>query len=182
MAAHFGQVFEATALPCMLYNNPIAYGLDVLPDQMVELAERHASMLAVKESSGDVRRVTEIHRLLGDRVRVSVGVDDLFVEGAAAGAVGWVAGLVNAFPVESVRLFDLTQEGDLATATRLYQWFLPLLRLDVIPEFVQAIKLVQQEVGRGHERVRAPRLTLEGPLREHALAKLREAQRTYPAI
>ncbi len=182
MAAHFGQVFEATSLPCMLYNNPIAYGLDVLPNQMVELAERHPSMHAVKESSGDVRRVTEIHRLLGDRVRVSVGVDDLFVEGAVAGAVGWVAGLVNAFPVESVRLFDLTQNGDLASATRLYQWFLPLLRLDVIPEFVQAIKLVQQEVGRGNERVRGPRSTLEGPLREHALATLRGAQRTYPAI
>lgn len=182
MAGHFAAVFEATSLPCMLYNNPIAYGLDVLPDQMVELADRHASMVAVKESSADVRRVTEICRLAGDRLAVSVGVDDLFVEGAAAGAVGWVAGLVNAFPVESVRLYDLAMAGDWPAAARLYRWFLPLLRLDVIPEFVQAIKLVQQEVGRGNERVRMPRRTLDGDLRRHALDVLREAQATYPAI
>ncbi|MGE0000592.1 MAG: dihydrodipicolinate synthase family protein [Fimbriimonadaceae bacterium] len=182
LAGHFGQVFEATSLPCMLYNNPIAYGLDVLPDQMVELAERHSAMVAVKESSADVRRVTEIKRLAGDRLRISVGVDDLFVEGVAAGAVGWVAGLVNAFPVESVRLYELATAGDAATASQLYEWFLPLLRLDVIPEFVQAIKLVQQEVGRGHERVRAPRMTLQGPLREHALEALRIARSAYPAI
>lgn len=182
LAGHFGQVFEATSLPCMLYNNPIAYGLDVLPDQMVELAASHSTMVAVKESSADVRRVTEIKRLAGDRLHVSVGVDDLFVEGVAAGAVGWVAGLVNAFPVESVRLYDLATADDSANANRLYEWFLPLLRLDVIPEFVQAIKLVQQEVGRGHERVRAPRMTLQGPLRENALETLRIAQSAYPAI
>jgi 4-hydroxy-tetrahydrodipicolinate synthase len=176
LRAHFGAVFGATGLSCMLYNNPVAYGTDVLPHQMMELAEEHANLAAVKESSGDVRRVTEVVRLARGRLDVSVGVDDLVFEGVAAGAVGWVAGLVNAFPAESVRLFDLLVEGRWDEARRAYHWFLPLLRLDVRPDFVQAIKLVQQEAGRGSERVRLPRLPLEGRCREEALQVIAEAR------
>lgn len=177
--AHFGAVLSSTGLSCMLYNNPVAYGTDVLPHQVVELAESHPNLHAVKESSGDVRRVTEVARLAGDRLDVSVGVDDLALEGVAAGAVGWVAGLVNAFPAETVQMFDHMVAGRQEEARRQYHWFLPLLRLDVRPDFVQAIKLVQQEVGRGSEAVRPPRLPLEGPVREEALRVLAEARASY---
>jgi 4-hydroxy-tetrahydrodipicolinate synthase len=138
----------------MLYNNPIAYGTDVSPDELAALADRHANLEAVKESSGDVRRVTAIRATLGDRLAVFMGVDDLVVEGVQAGALGWIAGLVNALPRESVRLFELALAG---RAAALYAWFLPLLRLDVVPKFVQLIKLTQQECGVGSERVRPPR-------------------------
>lgn len=164
---HFDTVIRATPLPCMLYNNPVAYGTDVLPKRIAVLAERHANLEAVKESSTDVRRVTEIHRLLGDRLAIFCGVDDAIAESLYAGAVGWIAGLVNAFPAESVRLFNLvTGDDDVAidaeAARELYEWFLPLLRLDTVPKFIQLIKLVQEEVGRGSARVRPPRLELEG--------------------
>lgn len=172
--AHFSAVIEATPLSCMLYNNPIAYGTDVTPEQLAELAARHPNLHAVKESAGDIRRVTAIRALLGDRLGVLVGMDDLVVEGVAMGAAGWVAGLVNALPEESVRLFDLARAGEAEAAHELYRWFLPLLRLDTVPKFVQLIKLVQQEVGRGSERVRAPRLELVGEERESALALIRE--------
>lgn len=172
--AHFAAVLGATRLPCMLYNNPIAYGTDVLPHELAGLAAAHANLAAVKESSGDVRRVTAIRALCGDRLAIFMGVDDLIVEGIAAGAVGWVAGLVNALPAESVRLFDLAAAGRDAEARALYEWFLPLLALDVVPKFVQLIKLVQQECGMGNERVRPPRLPLEGAERGDALAVIRE--------
>jgi len=174
MLAHFSAVIGATRLPCMLYNNPIAYGTDVLPEDLAALAGRHANLAAVKESSGDVRRVTAIRAALGDRLALFVGVDDLIVEGIAAGATGWIAGLVNALPAESVRLFDLALAGRTAEARALYEWFLPLLRLDVVPKFVQLIKLAQQECGKGSERVRPPRLPLEGAERDEALAVIRE--------
>ena len=167
--AHFEAIFKATGLSCMLYNNPIAYGTDVSPVQVAELASRNRNIHAIKESSADVRRITEIKRLLGDKLDVFVGVDDLIVEGIEAGAVGWIAGLVNAFPKESVELFNLALTTRKAETQRVYQWFLPLLRLDVVPKFVQLIKLAQQEVGMGSERVRPPRLVLEGEEREQAL-------------
>jgi dihydrodipicolinate synthase/N-acetylneuraminate lyase len=170
---HFSTVIGATGLPCMLYNNPIAYGTDVTPDELAALAERHANLEAVKESSGDVRRVTAIRALLGDRVAVFMGVDDLVVEGVEAGAVGWIAGLVNALPRESVRLFEFAVAGGARDAAALYAWFLPLLRLDVVPKFVQLIKLTQQECGIGSERVRPPRLPLAGAERDEALALIR---------
>jgi dihydrodipicolinate synthase/N-acetylneuraminate lyase len=173
-AAHFSSVIGATDLPCMLYNNPIAYGTDVSPEELAGLAERHANLVAVKESSGDVRRITAVRARLGDRLAIFVGLDDLILEGVAAGAVGWIAGLVNALPAESVRLFDLATAGKGAEARALYEWFLPLLRLDVGPKFVQLIKLVQQETGTGSERVRPPRLPLEGAERGEALALIRE--------
>ena len=175
--AHAAAVIEATPLSCMLYNNPIAYGTDYLPAQIAALARRHPNLHAVKESAGDVRRVTGIREMAGDRLAVFVGVDDLIVEGVAAGAVGWIAGLVNAFPAESVLLFDLALRGDHEQARKLYEWFLPLLRLDTVPKFVQLIKLVQQEVGRGSERVRPPRLTLAGEEREAAFEIIRAAIR-----
>jgi dihydrodipicolinate synthase/N-acetylneuraminate lyase len=174
MLAHFSAVLGATRLPCMLYNNPIAYGTDVLPEELAGLAGRHPNLAAVKESSADVRRVTAIRALCGERLSIFVGVDDLIVEGIAAGAVGWVAGLVNALPAESVRLFDLAVAGRSAETRALYEWFLPLLALDVVPKFVQLIKLTQQECGIGSERVRPPRLVLEGAERGEALAVIRE--------
>jgi 4-hydroxy-tetrahydrodipicolinate synthase len=179
--AHVGAVFAATKLPCMLYNNPQAYGTDFAPAQVAALAARHDTLVAVKESSGDSRRVTAIRALCGDRLDVLVGLDDMVVEGVAAGAVGWVAGLVNALPRESVVLFERARQGG-GAADALYRWFLPLLRLDTVPEFVQAIKLVQQEVGRGHERVRAPRLPLQGAAREEVLATLRGALAERPEV
>ncbi len=172
--AHFEAVFQATPLSCMLYNNPIAYGVDVLPEQVAELAERNPNMHSVKESSADVRRVTAIKHLVGDRIAIFVGVDDIIVEALAAGAVGWIAGLVNAFPKESVDLYNLCMEGKYAEADPIYKWFLPLLKLDVVPKFVHLIKLTQQEVGMGSERVRPPRLELVGEEREIALATIRK--------
>jgi 4-hydroxy-tetrahydrodipicolinate synthase len=171
--AHFGAVIEATSLSCMLYNNPIAYGTDVSAEQLADLAS-YDNLHAVKESSGDVRRVTAVLERLGGRLNVFAGLDDMIVESAAMGASGWIAGLVNALPAESVRLFDLARSGALTEARALYDWFLPLLRLDTLPKFVQLIKLVQVEVGRGTARVRPPRLELTGADYDDALALIRD--------
>ena len=162
MKAHVTAVFRATSLSCMLYNNPIAYGTDFLPEQIAELADENANFQSVKESSADVRRVTAIRALVGDRLAVFCGVDDAIVEAIAVGAVGWIAGLVNGLPKESVELFESAIKGETEKALKLYNWFLPLLRLDTVPKFVQLIKLVQQEVGMGNARVRPPRLELAG--------------------
>jgi 4-hydroxy-tetrahydrodipicolinate synthase len=178
--AHFDAIFEATALPCMLYNNPIAYGTDVLPEQVEAFAQRHDNLRAVKESSGDTRRVTAIRALVGDRLAIFVGLDDLVLEGVAMGAVGWIAGLVNALPAESVKLFELARAGEDEQAFELYSWFLPLLRMDTVPEFVQLIKLVQEEVGMGSERVRPPRQVICGTAREQALAIIAQSLKTRP--
>jgi 4-hydroxy-tetrahydrodipicolinate synthase len=132
----------------------------------------------VKESSTDVRRITWIKELLGDRLDISVGVDDAIVEGIAAGAVGWVAGLVNALPKESVKLFEYAMNGEHEKANELYYWFLPLLRMDTVPKFVQLIKLVQEEVGMGSARVRPPRLQLIGQELEDARRVIRQALET----
>ncbi len=173
MKAHIEAVFRATKLSCMLYNNPVVYGTDFLPEQIKELAAEHENFEAVKESSTDVRRVTWIRELVGDRLAISVGVDDAIVEGIAMGAVGWVAGLVNALPRESVDLFNYAKNGEREKAIALYNWFLPLLRMDTVPKFVQLIKLVQQEVGMGNARVRPPRLELTGAELEEALRVIR---------
>ena len=180
--AHVEAVLRATKLPCMLYNNPQAYGTDFTPPFVAELAAGNRNLVAVKESSGDARRVTAIKALVGDRLAVLVGMDDMVVEGVAAGATGWVAGLVNAFPRESVVLFELARDGKRDEAAALYRWFLPLLRLDTVPEFVQLIKLVQQELGQGNERVRLPRLPVQGALREHALAVIKKALAERPQV
>jgi 4-hydroxy-tetrahydrodipicolinate synthase len=171
--AHFDAVLSATPLSCMLYNNPIAYGTDLLASDVDALADRHANVHAVKESSGDVRRVTALRAVLGDRLALLAGLDDMIVEAVAVGARGWIAGLANGLPDESVRLFDLACSGRAAEAFALYAWFLPLLRFDTVPKFVQLIKLVQAEVGRGTETVRPPRLVLPPAERDAALAVIR---------
>lgn len=170
MKAHIAATFRATKLSCMLYNNPVAYGTDFIPEQISELAGEHGNFHAVKESSTDVRRVTAIRALIGDRLSLLVGVDDAIVEGIAAGAVGWIAGLVNALPKESVDLFNYAINGEAEKAFELYRWFLPLLRMDTVVKFVQLIKLVQQEVGMGNARVRPPRLEVVGAELDEALA------------
>lgn len=182
MRAHLDAVIAATDLSCMLYNNPPAYGTDFRPPEIVELAGDHANLHAVKESSTDVRRIAWIRELLGDRLAISVGVDDVLVEGVAAGAVGWIAGLVNAMPRESVALFELARDGRHDEAFALYRWFLPLLRLDTVPKFVQLVKLVQAKVDRGSERVRPPRLALVGDERADAEAIIARALDTRPAL
>jgi len=180
MKAHIEAVFRATKLSCMLYNNPVSYGTDFLPEQIAELTREHENFEAVKESSTDVRRVTWIKELMDDRLAIFVGVDDAIVEGVAMGAVGWIAGLVNALPKESVDLFNYAMNGEREKARALYNWFLPLLRMDTVPKFVQLIKLVQQEVGMGNSRVRLPRLELTGAELDEALTVIRHALSNKP--
>jgi len=182
MKAHVDAVFRATSLSSMLYNNPVAYGTDFLPEQIKELAQEHENFQAVKESSTDARRVTWIRELVGDRLAVFVGVDDAIVEAIAVGAVGWVAGLVNALPKESVALFNYAMNGEREKAIALYNWFLPLLRMDTVPKFVQLIKLVQQEVGMGNARVRPPRLEVAGAELDEALRVIRHALENRPQL
>jgi 4-hydroxy-tetrahydrodipicolinate synthase len=178
--AHFSAVIGATRLSCMLYNNPIAYGTDVTAPQIEQLA-RHDNLHAVKESSGDVRRITAIGQLMGERLNVFAGLDDMVLEAIPIGAVGWIAGLVNALPDESVRLFNLARGGSFEEARSLYDWFLPLLRLDTLPKFVQLIKLVQAEVGRGSATVRPPRLELVGRELEEARVLIKRQLERRPA-
>jgi dihydrodipicolinate synthase/N-acetylneuraminate lyase len=180
--AHVAAILNATPLPGMLYNNPVAYGVDFLPVQIEEIAHQFPNFAAVKESSTDVRRVTAIRELLGERLQILVGVDDAIVEGIAAGAVGWVAGLVNALPRESVDLFNLAQAGKSQEAFEHYRWFLPLLRMDTVPKFIQLIKQVQQEAGIGSARVRAPRLELADDELAETRAAFQFAQAHRPAI
>jgi 4-hydroxy-tetrahydrodipicolinate synthase len=182
MKSHVQPVIRATKLSCMLYNNPVSYKTDFLPAQISELAAENPNLEAVKESSADARRVTALKALCGDRLRLFVGVDDLIVEGVRAGAVGWIAGLVNAFPHESVVLYEYAMRGDTKKADELYKWFLPLLRMDTVNKFVQLIKLVQQEMGRGHERVRAPRCVLAGTERKAALDTLKVVLANRPIV
>jgi len=182
MKSHVSAVIGATPLSCMLYNNPVAYGTDFLPEQIAELAAEHPNLHAVKESSTDVRRISAIRALIDDRLEICVGVDDAILEGIAVGATGWIAGLVNAFPAESVALFELGRARDRKRAEDIYRWFLPLLRMDTVPKFVQLIKLVQQEVGMGYERVRPPRMPVAGEERQSALKIIRHAIATRPEI
>lgn len=182
MKAHLAAVFRATKLSCMLYNNPPAYKTDYLPAQIAELAAEFPTLHAVKESSGDIRRVTAIRALVGDRLALLVGMDDAIVEGIAAGAQGWIAGLVNAFPRESVVLVEAARAGDHAKARALYEWFLPLLRLDTVPKFVQYIKWIQAEMKCGTATVRPPRLPLEGAELAHVAAVLAHALETRPRL
>jgi len=182
MKAHVAAVIGATKLECMLYNNPVAYKTDFLPEQIAELASEHANLAAVKESSADVRRIAAIREVLEERLKIFVGVDDVLVEGVNAGATGWIAGLVNAFPAESVELFELARAGRHAEAFALYRWFLPLLRMDTVPKFVQLIKWVQGATGTGTETVRGPRMVLEGAELTAAQTVLKTALATRPAV
>lgn len=179
---HFSAVLDATPLSCMIYNNPIAYGTDLSSRDIERMADRHANVHAVKESSGDVRRLTAHREALGDRLALLAGLDDMVVEAARTGADGWIAGLVNALPAESVTVFELAKNGDLAEALALYRWFLPLLRFDTVHKFVQLIKLVQARVGMGSENVRPPRLPLIGQEREDALRIVTERLANRPRL
>jgi 1-pyrroline-4-hydroxy-2-carboxylate deaminase len=179
--AHFDAVIMATPLSCMLYNNPIAYGTDLTADQVRVLA-RHENVHAIKDSSGDVRRLTAYRELLGERLALFAGLDDMVVEATLMGADGWVAGLVNALPAESVRVFELARAGRAAEARALYEWFLPLLRFDTVPKFVQLIKLVQAELGMGSEAVRPPRLPLTGEERDAAVRTIGQCLSHRPRV
>lgn len=180
MKMHVAAVFDATPLSCMLYNNPIAYGTDFLPEQIQELAAEHENFEAVKESSTDARRVSAIRALLDRRLEITVGVDDAVLEAIGVGATGWIAGLANALPRESVELFQSAINGESDKAFELYRWFLPLLRMDTVPNFVQLIKLVQVEAGIGNSRVRPPRLELIGDELERTRRTIRDALRSRP--
>ncbi|MEM7123127.1 MAG: dihydrodipicolinate synthase family protein [Pseudomonadota bacterium] len=179
--AHISAAIEATDLPCMVYNNPTAYGTDILPKHIAELAGDHDNLLAVKESSGDARRFAAIREVTGDRLSLFAGLDDVVCEAVALGASGWIAGLVNALPRQTMDLFNFAAAGETERAFEIYRWFLPLLRLDTVPEFVQLIKLVQAEVGKGSEVVRPPRLPLPSDHHAAALNLIRERLSCMPA-
>jgi 4-hydroxy-tetrahydrodipicolinate synthase len=179
--AHFRAVAAATALPIMIYNNPISYGVDVTVDMWADLADVR-NIIAIKESSEDTRRIVDVQREYGDRFILFAGVDDIVLESLMLGAQGWVSGLTNAFPRESVALFSLARAGRYAEARELYRWFMPLLHLDTVPTLVQCIKLAEQLAGRGSEMVRAPRLRLEGEERAHVERVVKEALASRPRL
>ncbi|MFM7215177.1 MAG: dihydrodipicolinate synthase family protein [Verrucomicrobiota bacterium] len=178
---HFNSVARATGCPIMIYNNPISYGHDLTPELMERLGER-PNFVAIKESSGNTRRLTDLRRVCGDRFSLFTGVDDLVLESAVLGIDGWVAGSGIAFPKENQQFWDLTRAGRWDEARELYRWFTPLLHLDVHPKFVQYIKLAVQEVGLGTEWVRAPRLPLTGPERRLVLRIIHEGMANRPKL
>jgi 4-hydroxy-tetrahydrodipicolinate synthase len=177
--AHFRAVAKATDLPIMCYNNPVSYGVDITPAMFADMADE-PRFVAIKESSENVRRITDLRNVCGDRYQLFCGVDDLILESVALGVDGWVAGLVNAFPDENRRLWELATSGRLDEARRLYRWYTPLLHLDTHPKLVQYIKLAMSETGLGSETVRAPRLPISGTEREEILAIIQTAIRTRP--
>jgi 4-hydroxy-tetrahydrodipicolinate synthase len=177
--AHYRAVARASRLPVMCYNNPVSYGVDITPEMFADLADV-PNLVAIKESSENIRRVTDLVNAVGDRYVLFVGVDDLALEGALLGASGWVAGLVNAFPHETKLLWDLATAGHFEQARKVYRWFTPLLHLDTHPKLVQYIKLAMAECGLGSETVRAPRLPVEGAEREAVLAIIRRAIASRP--
>lgn len=180
-ASHFRALANATDLPVMIYNNPVAYKVDLSPEDFVGLADVK-NIVAVKESSHDSRRITDMFNVVGDRYIIFCGVDDLVLENLLFGAKGWVCGMVNSFPREAVRLYELARDGKVAEAYELYKWFMPLLHLDVDVKLVQMIKLANQMTGEGSEIVRAPRLTLEGAERAHVEAVVNHALETRPNL
>lgn len=178
---HFRTVAEMTERPLMIYNNPVAYGVDTTPAMFEALADEDA-IVAIKESSDDVRRITDIYNRVGDRYQLFCGVDDLALESLAMGAVGWVAGLVNAFPEETVAIYELAKAGRMDEAREIYRWFAPLLHLDVSTKLVQNIKLAEAMVGIGTEPVRPPRLPLVGEEREHVKGVIQDGLDARPDL
>jgi 4-hydroxy-tetrahydrodipicolinate synthase len=179
--AHYRAVAKAGGLPVMVYNNPVAYGVDITPQMLAELAA-DPLFVAVKESSDDVRRVTRIVNLLGDRMQIFTGVDNLALESIAMGAVGWVAGLVCAFPAETVAIWNLARAGRMDEALAIYRWFQPLLDLDVSARLVQNIKLVEAIAIETNDRCRAPRMALMGAERARIEKIVRDAMARRPKL
>jgi len=179
--SHFRSVARASSLPIICYNNPIAYGVDITPEMFVELADQE-TLVAIKESSGNVRRITDIINLIGDRYTIFTGVDDLALESIMLGAEGWIAGVGLAFPAENQYLYELAVAGRWEEAREIYRWYMPLLHLDIPLKFVQYIKLLIQEVGLGAEWVREPRLPIQGAEREAVLKIIRHGIETRPSI
>ena len=176
---HFRAVAQATALPIMLYNNPPSYRVNIDIATLGRLADV-PNIVSLKESAPDSRRFTDIINAFGERFVLFAGLDDYAFEALTLGAKGWVSGLTNAFPLESLRLFEALRDGDLERARRIYRWFMPLLRLDSEPDLVQTIKLAEQVMGRGSERVRPPRLPLSGERRAAVIAMIERARATRP--
>jgi 4-hydroxy-tetrahydrodipicolinate synthase len=177
--AHFRAVARATDLLILCYNNPVSYGVDITPAMFADLADE-PKFVAIKESSENVRRITDLKNECGDRYLLFCGVDDLILESIVLGAVGWVAGLVNAFPEENQLFWELASNGRFDEARLVYRWYTPLLHLDTRVKLVQCIKLAMAETGLGSEAVRAPRLPLAGAERDEVLAIVRQAIRTRP--
>lgn len=178
---HFRSVASSSDLPIMIYNNPAAYRVNLSLDLLRGWSDV-PNIVAMKESAEDSRRFTDIFNACGDRYAVFAGLDDLAFEGLALGAAGWISGLTNVFPKESVALYEALRAGDLATARAIYRWFLPLLHLDAQPDLVQCIKLAEEVMGRGSERVRAPRLVLSGTVRAHVIGLVEQAAAARPLI
>ena len=178
---HFRSVAKATGLPIMIYNNPLSYGHDLTPELFAKLAGQK-NFVALKESSGNTRRITDLHNTVGDRYAIFTGVDDLALESAILGIDGWVAGSGIAFPAENQYFWDLTRAGQWDKAREIYRWFAPLLHLDTHPKFVQYIKLAVQECGLGREWTRAPRLPLTGAERKAVLKIIHDGIATRPKL
>ncbi|HEY3853209.1 MAG TPA: dihydrodipicolinate synthase family protein [Verrucomicrobiae bacterium] len=178
---HFRAVADASGLPIMVYNNPISYANDVTPEMFAQLADEK-KFVALKESSGDVRRITDLRNTVGDRYAIFTGVDDLALEASILGIDGWVAGSGIAFPKENQYFWQLTREGQWEKAREFYRWFTPLLHLDTSTKFVQYIKLAVQECGLGAEWVRSPRLPLTGAERERVLKVIHNGIAKRPPI
>jgi 4-hydroxy-tetrahydrodipicolinate synthase len=181
LVAHFRAVSEATALPIMLYNNPPAYRVSVSIEAMKRLADR-PNIVCLKESAPDTRRFTDLFNAIGDRYILFAGLDDVALEGLILGAKGWVSGLTNAFPKESLALYDAVMRNDLDKARAIYRWFMPLLHLDAEHDLVQSIKLAEQIMGRGSERVRPPRYPLAGKRRDEVVAMVEKAAAERPKL
>lgn len=177
--AHFEAVAGSTTLPIMIYNNPVSYGVDIRPETFARFADLE-NVVAIKESSEDPRRITDIRNAVGDRFTLFCGVDDLVMETFVLGATGWISGLVNAFPAENRLLWDHLLAGDFGAAREVYAWYTPLLHLDTLPKLVQCIKLASAEAGHGTELTRPPRLPLEGEERARILKIIRTALATRP--
>jgi 4-hydroxy-tetrahydrodipicolinate synthase len=178
---HFRTIARSTGLPILVYNNPVSYGVDITPRMFAELADEK-NLVAIKESSADVRRITDLINEVGDRYTIFTGVDDLALESIMLGAKGWIAGLVNAFPAENQHLWDLAVAGRWEEARTIYRWYMPLLHLDTDVKFIHYIKLAVQECGLGSEVMRAPRLPLEGAEREAVLKVIHEGIRNRPKV
>ncbi|WP_299779138.1 dihydrodipicolinate synthase family protein [uncultured Formosa sp.] len=178
---YFSEVAKRTSLPIMIYNNPIDYGIEVTLDMFDEL-QKHENIQAIKESTRDISNITRIRNRFGNRYRVLTGVDTLGLESTLMGADGWVAGLVCAFPAETVAVYKLAKAGKLKEALEIYRWFLPILELDISPQLVQNIKLAEVYTGIGTEQVRAPRLPLHGAERTRVIKIIEDGLKSRPIL